>query len=220
MKKLLCAIVLMFLFYSETFAQEVFFKTGINSTTYDFKTSEGTKIMDFIPGTGSAFEIGFGFPIFGKANKDSPNSYLQTTTPTWLRNEVSFSLDAYNSFGGDINNNYYWETTFAGVRNRLSVLGNFGKMELGLVGLLGASKMIAGTQVLNRSRFDLKAFDDFKGLFVQGGLGGSASYQVFSQASLSISYDYSKSLPVRGQSTERLNINTQRIVFGIHFKLD
>jgi hypothetical protein len=108
-------------------------------------------------------------------------------------------LDAYNSFGGDINNNYSWETTFAGVRNRLSVLGNFGKMELGLVGLLGASKMIAGTQELNRARFDLKEFDDFKGLFVQGGLGGSASYQVFSQASLSISYDYSKSLPVRQQ---------------------
>jgi opacity protein-like surface antigen len=88
------------------------------------------------------------------------------------------------------------------------------------MGILGASKMITGTQVVNKSRFDLREFEDFSGVFIEGGLGGSASFQVVNQVFLSLSYDYSKSFRVGEQSPDRLRFNNQRIVFGIHFKLD
>ncbi len=219
MKKLLHALVLMLLFNWEAFSQEVFFKTGKNFTTYDFKSSAGAGIT-FLPGLGNSYEFGIGFPFIEKGGSSSNTRSFAGQSPTWLRYEGSLTFDSYDSYGGDLNNNYSWETSFGGVRNRLSVVGSIGSIELGLVGILGASKMITGTQSVNNSRFDLRQYEDFSGVFVQGGLGGSASFQVVNQGFLSLSYDYTKSFRVGEQTPDLLRLNNQRIIFGIHFKLD
>jgi hypothetical protein len=219
MKKLARAFVIVFLFYTEAYGQEVFFKTGKNFTTYEFKSGSGLDIT-FLPGRGDSYEFGLGFPFAEKEGTGPTVVSNDTSSPIWLKYEASLTLDSYDSYGGDLNNNYSWETTYGGVRNRLSILGKVGGLDLGLMGILGASKMITGTQVVNKSRFDLREFEDFSGVFIEGGLGGSASFQVVNQGFLSLSYDYSKSFRVGEQSPDRLRFNNQRIVFGIHFKLD
>jgi len=219
MKKLPRAFVLVFLLYTEVYGQEVFFKTGKNFTTYEFKSDSGLGIT-FLPGRGDSYEFGLGFPFAEKAGTGPTMGSHNTSSPTWLKYEASFTLDSYDSYGGDLNNNYSWETTYGGVRNRLSILGRVGSLELSLMGILGASKMIAGTQVVNKSRFDLREFEDFSGVFIEGGLGGSASFQVVNQGFLSLSYGYSKSFRVGEQTPDRLRFDNHRIAFGIYFKLD
>ncbi len=220
MKKLPRAFVLVFLFYSEAYGQEVFLKTGKNFTTYDFNSDQGIAISEFLTGTGSSLEFGLGFPLMEKGVYGPDRGGFEQLRTTFLRYEVALTLDDYDSYGGDLNNNYSWETTYAGVRNRLSILGKLGALELGLSGIVGASKMITGTQVVNKSRFDLSEFEDFSGVLLQGGLGGSASFQVVNQGFLSLTYDYTRSLRMGGQTSGQLSFRNQRIVFGIHFKLN
>lgn len=220
MKKLLQGFALLLLLHSQTFAQEVFLKTGKNFTTYDFNSESAISISEFLTGTGSSYEFGLGFPFLEKEGSAPDMGTFEQSKPTFFRYEVSLTLDDYNSYGGDLNNNYSWETTYAGVRNRLSILGRVGALELGLSGIVGASKMITGTQVVNKSRFDLREFEDFSGVLLQGGLGGSASFQVVNQGFLSLSYDYTRSLRVGEQTSDQLSFKNQRIVLGIHFKLN
>ena len=52
-------------------AQEIFIKTGINSTTYDFRSSDGTKLLDFSSGMGNSIEMGMGFPFIPKTKKEN-----------------------------------------------------------------------------------------------------------------------------------------------------
>jgi hypothetical protein len=220
MKKLSGVFVLVFLLYTGAFAQEVFLKTGKNFTTYDFNSDRGTAISEFLTGTGSSYEFGLGFPFLEKEGSAPDMGNYEQSRPTFLRYEVSLTLDDYDSYGGDLNNNYSWETTYAGVRNRLSILGRVGALELGLSGIVGASKMITGTQVVNKSRFDLSEFEDFSGVLLQGGLGGSASFQVVNQGFISLSYDYTRSLRIGEQTSDQLSFKNQRIVLGVHFKLN
>lgn len=214
----------------ESYAQDIFFKTGKNFTTYDFKSDAGIKITDFLPGTGSSYEFGLGTVFFlekqpDPVNQDSIPTFMSPrpslkSRPILFRYEGSLTLDSYDSYGGDLNNSYSWETTYGGVRNRLSILGSVGALELGLSGILGASTIITGTQEVNKSMFDLREFEDFSGVFLQAGLGGSASFQMVSQGFISLSYDYSKSYRVGQQTPNQLRFKNQRIVFGIHFKFD
>ena len=51
-------------------AQEIFIKTGFNSTTYDFRSPAGDRLLDFTPGIGSSIEMGMGFPMVPKKTKE------------------------------------------------------------------------------------------------------------------------------------------------------
>ncbi|MFN5336487.1 MAG: hypothetical protein ACK5BR_05575 [Bacteroidota bacterium] len=200
-------------------AQEIFIKTGINSTIYDFKSSAGLSLLKFTPGMGSTFEMGMGFPLLNKSISDRLNDFGGVYSPSWLKNEVSLGIDSYNSYAGDQNNNYSWETTYGGIHNTLSFLVHFGEVELGLSGQVGASKMISGTQVINTSRFSLNDHEDFSGIFLKAGGGASASYPVFQRGFLNLSYLYSKSTRMKGPADERLSFFTHSILFGLYVQL-
>ena len=81
-------------------AQEIFIKTGINSTTYDFRSANGDKLLDFTPGMGNSIEMGMGFPFVPKTKKEGAPEKERSYSPNWLKNEVSLNLDSFNSFGG------------------------------------------------------------------------------------------------------------------------
>ena len=203
-----------------SFGQEIFIKTGFNSTAYDFRSSSGAVLLDFTPGIGSSIEMGMGFPFIPKTGKEGLVKEESSYSPNWLKNEVSLNLDSFNSFGGNGNNNYSWETTYAGVTNSISFLAHIGEVELGLRGLLGISGMISGTQVINNSRFPLKAQDDFSGVFARRGGGLSASYPVFQRGFLNLSYSYSKSSRMGGPAEERVNFFTHSLLFGVYVQLN
>lgn len=185
-------------------AQNIYFKTGINSTKYNFKDQKGEKVSGFIPSVGSSFELGIS----------------QKFANDWLKYEFGITLDSYNATGGDHNNNYSWDTNYGGIRNTVSFIPTTGDFSLGFLGILGGSTIFNGTQMLNNARYDLKNHPEFDGLFFQAGLGLSISYNVFNKGFLSLQYDYSKSFRTGQRSEEKLSYLNNRILFGIHFQLD
>ena len=215
---LVCILIIGMQFHS--FGQEIFIKTGINSTTYDFRSSDGTPLLDFTPGMGNSIEMGMGFPFVQKSKKDRALHKERSYSPNWFKNEVALNMDSFNSFGGNQNNNYSWETTYGGVTNTLSFLAHIGEVELGVRGALGLSKMISGTQVINSSRFPLKGEADFKGLFAKTGVGASASYPVFQRAFLNLTYNYSKSSRLGGPEEEQVRFLSHAVVFGLYVQLN
>jgi hypothetical protein len=207
--------------YSQTIlAQEIFIKSGINSTTYDFRSSDGVKLLDFTSGMGNSIEIGMGFPFVPKTKKEGAPVKERSYSPNWFKNEVSLNLDSFNSFGGDQNNNYSWETTYGGITNTLSFLAHIGEVELGIRGHLGLSGMLSGTQVINNSRFPLNGNDEFKGVFARTGLGASASYPVFQRAFLNLTYSYSTSSRLGGPEEEQVRFLSQGFLFGLYVQLN
>lgn len=203
-----------------SFGQEIFIKTGINSTAYDFKSSTGVSLLEFIPGIGSSIEMGIGFPFLEKAKAEDKEKIGPAYSPNWFKNEVALTMDSYNSFGGNLNNNYGWETTYGGVTNTLSFLAHAGEIEFGLRGLLGVSGMVAGTQVINNSRFTLKDQADFSGAFLRTGGGASVSYPVFQRGFLNLSYSYAKSARLGGPAEERVSFLTHSLLFGLYVQLN
>jgi hypothetical protein len=202
-----------------TVAQEIFIKTGINSTTYDFRSSNAEKLLDFTPGMGNSLEIGMGFPLVPKIAKEGATVQERSYSPNWFKNEVSLNLDSFNSFSGNQNNNYSWETTYGGITNTLSFLAHVGEVELGVRGSLGLSGMISGTQVINNSRFPLKGEADFQGVFAKAGVGASASYPVFQRAFLNLTYSYSKSSRLGGPEEEQVSFLSHGFLFGLYIQL-
>ncbi len=211
--------ILLFALSLTTVAQEIFIKTGINSTTYDFRSSNGDKLLDFTPGMGNSLEIGMGFPFVPKSKKVDALAKERSYSPNWFKNEVSLNLDSFNSFGGNQNNNYSWETTYGGITNTLSFLAHIGEVELGVRGNLGLSRMISGTQVINSSRFSLKEEADFQGVFAKTGVGASASYPVFQRAFLNLTYSYSKSSRLGGPEEEQVRFLSHGFLFGLYVQL-
>jgi hypothetical protein len=201
-------------------AQEIFIKTGINSTTYDFRSSDGTKLLDFSSGMGNSIEMGMGFPFVPKTKKEGAPEKERSYSPNWFKNEVSLNLDNFNSFGGNLNNNYSWETTYGGLTNSISFLAHIGEVELGLRSLLGVSGMISGTQVINNSRFTLNGQDDFSGLFARAGGGVSASYPVFQRGFINLTYSYSRSSRLGGSQDEKVIFLTHSLLFGLYVQLN
>ena len=199
--------------------QEIFIKTGINSTTYDFRSSDGTKLLDFTSGLGNSIEMGMGFPFVKKSKKEDSSIKERSYSPHWFKNEVALNMDSFNSFGGDQNNNYSWETTYGGITNTLSFLAHIGEVELGVRGALGLSRMITGTQVINSSRFPLKEEADFQGFFAKTGVGASASYPVFQRAFLNLTYNYSKNSRLGGPEEEQVRFLSHGVLFGLYVQL-
>lgn len=220
MTKIILILFLMTCLAAEIAAQDVFFKTGRNFTTYDYRNSNGLKFIGFIPRVGSSFEIGLGYPFSVTQLKDNPNPDDPKIKRFEFRNELSFMVNSYNAYGGDLNNNYTYETTFGGIKNQFSLLGKAGDLELGLLGIIGINKMLTGTQVINNARFNLKTSNEFKNIFLQTGLGASAAYPLFDNAFLSVAYNYTVNRRPMRQDAEHVNFNSRIVLFGIHFKLD
>jgi hypothetical protein len=220
MKTLILSCILVLIGSGLLVAQEIFIKTGFNSTIYDFRSAAGDRLLDFSPGIGSSIEMGMGFPFIPKKTKEEDAEEERSYSPNWLKNEVSLNLDSFNSFGGDSNNNYSWETTYGGLSNTVSFLVHVGDMELGIKGILGVSSMLSGTQVINNARFPLKGQEDFSGIFARRGAGVSASYPVFQRGFLNLTYTYAKSSRLGGLEDQRMSFLSQRLVFGVYVQLN
>jgi hypothetical protein len=220
MKTLILSCILVLIGSGLLVAQEIFIKTGFNSTIYDFRSAAGDRLLDFSPGIGSSIEMGMGFPFIPKKTKEEDAEEERSYSPNWLKNEVSLNLDSFNSFGGDSNNNYSWETTYGGLSNTLSFLVHVGDVELGIKGILGVSGMLSGTQGINNARFPLKGQEDFSGIFARRGAGVSASYPVFQRGFLNLTYTYAKSSRLGGLGDQRMSFLSQRLVFGVYVQLN
>ena len=135
-------LVFIFLFFAieNSISQEVFFVTGKNLTTYNFKNSFGESNPNLKGGSGSFFELGF------------------TTKTKNERVAYSFglALNEYNSIGGNSFNHYSWKTNYLGIQTRYyySLLD---RNDLDIVPTIGfnISTLINGQQTIDASVFDL-----------------------------------------------------------------
>lgn len=187
-----------------TSAQDVFFKTGLNSTLFNFKDQNGVKLTSLLPEMGNSYQLGVGLPLLDE----------------FLRYELGFTLDTYNSTNEDPFNQYSWNTNYGGIKNSLGIYPLVDELTLGLVANLGFSKLLSGTQQINTSKYSLTTHPEFNGLMVQPGLGLDISYNLLNEIYLSFQYDYSKTLRFRNTQEERLSFTTNRILFGIHILID
>jgi hypothetical protein len=202
MKRLLF-VFLLILVNNLTQGQNLFFKTGLNHTTYNFKDQNGIKLQGLIPGVAPSYQLGAGFPIFQE----------------WGNYEIGVTIDSFDATGGGSNDNFHWNTTYGGIRNSVEFYPIWGDLTLGIKANLGTSKIINGSQSLNNAKFDISRHPEFNGILLQPGLGLTISYRVFEQGSLSFQYDYSNSTTLGKKTMETLNFQNNRILFGIHYQL-
>jgi hypothetical protein len=203
MKKILLLLFLFSRIIDSSFSQDLYLKTGVNSTKYKFVDDQGQPIYKFLPAIAPSFEIGYGYPISGS-----------------LVNEFGLSLDGYNSKGDTNFSDYDYSTFYGGIRNSTSFNATFGDLEVGMVGLLGASKILSGDQLINNSRFDLTEQADFKGVFFHRGIGINFNYFFRDEVLISSGIDYSIASKLDRIPSENLSFVTTRVLFGIHFILD
>lgn len=202
MKKLLLLVFLMVSMQGK--AQDFFFKTGLNQTTYKFKDAAGVSMDELLPGVGSSYQAGFGLPLYDY----------------WVRYELGLTLDSYNASGGDTGNTYGWKTTYGGLRNSVGFFPLDGDLTLGILGNFGISGIISGAQTINNAENSLMTEPEFNGVMIQPGVGLSVSYNILNNGYLTFDYDYSKTLRLKNNLTEKLSFNTHRILFGVHFHLE
>jgi hypothetical protein len=184
-------------------AQDLFFKVGINQTTYDFRDKNGDKLSRLNSELGQSYTAGLGIPLFDY----------------WAKYEIGLTLDAYNGSGGDLTKFYTWNTNYGGVQNTVTFFPIDEEITLGISANLGVSTILNGTQILNNSRYSLTDDPEFNGARLHPGFGVSLAYNILENGYLSFQYDYSRSISLRDKTAENLNFITNRILFGIHFQI-
>ena len=100
MKKILLFLFLFLRIIDSAFSQNLYLKTGVNSTAFEFVDNKAQPLISFLPGIAPSFEIGYGYPI-----------------SSFLVNEFGVSLDGYNSKGDTKIRDYDYTTFYGGIRN-------------------------------------------------------------------------------------------------------
>ena len=204
MKKIIIPLVLISLF-GEVRSQDVYFYTGKNFTSYDFKNSSGSSNSNIKSGTGDFYHIGY-----NKLIKAEGFSY-----------SLGLSLNEYNNNGGNSTNNYEWENQYLGIQSDFSysylILQ---KLHLrGQIGLNG-SCIINGLQQINGIYYDLTKSDEFKGLVFTPSIGIQVKYNINNLNFVSLGYNYCKGYNLSNSTNQNVVFNSNQIQFGIHFTID
>lgn len=192
-------------------AQEIYFLTGKNYTTYRVRYN-GSETVNSLPkkGSGDSYEIGVAFPI--KVQRLAFDNNLNYT--------VGLSLNQFNAAAGDATRNYEWATNYIGISNALFF--SFVKsdhLDLAIKGGFSASTILDGTQKINNSRLDLTNQKDFNGIIISPLVGLQAKCNLTEYGYMSVGYNYSRSLSVTNDTNKKLSFVTNQVVFGISFEL-
>lgn len=202
MKKL--ALLLTFFFATQTsFAQEVYFYTGKNFTTYDYKNSSGATNLNLKNGTGNFYELGYTHPL----SNEKTNIHL------------GLALNEYNSVGGNNTNSYSWDTQYLGIQSRASYSLIDRRKSYDILPHIGInmSTIISGKQTINGTYFDLTKEKEFSGLLVTPSLGVQVKYNLAAAGYISLGYDYCKGINLSNSTTQKLGFSTSQLQFGIHY---
>ena len=204
MKRLLSITIIVFAFNFLS-AQKVYLNVGRNFTTYDYTNSQGEENPNIESSSGASYEVGYIFPMgdkFGVA--------------------AGFTLDQYNATGGNLVNNYSWDTNYLGLQGmaRYTVLGaDIAPFAVILKAGVNFNHIISGEQKINGQTFKLTDEDLFNGLFIKSVLGLDVQYTLLDDIAVSMGYNISKNI---GLSTgdEELNFNNSQVQFGISISLN
>lgn len=202
MKKLF-VILLLCCAFATSFSQEVFFATGKNLTSYNFKNSSGGTNPNIIGSSGSFYELGFTYK-----NNTNKNAYYG----------LGLTLNEYNSIGGDSFSRYSWETNYLGIQTKYyySLIDN---IDLDIVPNIGLNigTLISGQQTIDASVFNLTKEKEFAGVIVTPSIGVQFKYNLSEVGFMSFGYNYCRGFNLTNFTDQKLGFSTHQLQFGVHY---
>jgi hypothetical protein len=205
MKKL--SLLLTFYLATQTsFAQEVYFYTGKNFTTYDYKNSSGETNPNLKNGTGNLYELGYSQPLSNEK----------------ITIHLGLALNEYNSVGGNNTNSYSWDTQYLGIQSHVSYSLLDNRSSFDVLPHIGVNfgTIISGKQTINGTYFDLTKEKEFSGLMVTPSLGLQVKYNLAAAGYISLGYSYCKSINLTNSTEQKLGFTTHQLQFGIHYAIN
>jgi outer membrane protein OmpA-like peptidoglycan-associated protein len=204
MKNNLFILLFFVCFNSSLQAQEIYFLSGKNFTTYNFRNSSGNSNPNLKNGNGTFYEVGCTNNL-----KNSRFSY-----------SFAIALNEYNNTGSTTVNHYQWDTQYLGVQTKLYYSFFTGK-KYDLLPSIGCnpSSIIKGSQQLNGMFYDLTKEKEFKGLFITPSIGLLFKYSFANFSYISLGYNYIKSYNLSNSTNQKLGFTTSQIQFGLHFAI-
>jgi hypothetical protein len=187
-------------------AQELYFSTGLNLTTYDFKGTDNLPV-EFKTKSRQFYELGYAFKLMDDK----------------LYYSAGLAINGFDASAGDSANHYEWETIYMGLNNQLQYIvipSERSPIELSGGIQLQLMHIINGEQKINGESFDLTKEKEFTGFWIQPGAILTAKYFVSNDWQLSLGYNYSVGMNVSNNTEEKLTFNNQQIRFGIHFNIN
>ena len=184
-------------------AQEVYLNVGRNFTTYDYTNSQLNDNSNLESSSGASYEMGY-----------IANSVLGDKVDI----AAGLTLDQYNATGGNMANNYSWNTNYLGLQGVLkyNILESSRNSPVAINANAGVNfnHIISGEQKINGQTFDLTAEEEFNGLFVKHTIGLEVQYYITSDVAIGIGYNFIKNYGL-SSGDENLNFNNRQLQFGI-----
>ena len=204
-------IIVSILFFSYSLSsQTAFFNTGLNTTSYDYKNSEGNSNENIKSSNGTFFELGYSFPIEFSRRTRSYGRYSR------LHFKTGLSLNQYNATGGNTIDNYDWKSQYIGLRSDLEyfILGaDF--LSISVDGGLGLEVFLNGKQKIGGNTYNLKESDEFNGLFFTPRLGLNLSINLSEEVALMGGFNLSKAISPSKSNQESVSFNNSQFRFGV-----
>lgn len=191
-------------------AQELFFTSGKNFTTYNYKNALGMSNPNLRSGDGSFYQFGMDF----KLNKSAASSKLSYA--------ISVVYNQLNAVGGTSTADYSWKTNYLGVQNALNYTLFQNKDAFKVKTKLGVatSTIIKGEQYINNVVYDITKHEEFSGIIIQPNIGIDFQYAINKNIKISSGYEFSKAFNVSNSSAEDLSFTNNQIHFGLHFSIN
>tara|TARA_B100000795_G_scaffold261156_1_gene237670 strand:- start:363 stop:1007 length:645 start_codon:yes stop_codon:yes gene_type:complete len=213
MKNLYLFLFLIFISFHVK-AQEIYFSSGKNNTSFDYQSSDGSdENLNFRSGSGNYFEVGY---IHGLINYK-------------LLYSIGFVYNEFNSKASNYATNYSWKTKYLGIVNKISFnlskdFSDCSHYGSGLRTFLSVgfntSTLISGEQYINNYYYNLLGNEDFVGVIVQPFAGINSQYNVSRNFKLMMGYNFSKSFSLFNNSDEKLSFNNHQFQLGFQISIN
>ena len=194
-------------------AQEIYFSSGINTTNFDYQSSNGTdENLNFISGTGNYFEVGY---VHGLINYK-------------LLYAIGFTYNEYNSKASNDATNYSWKTKYLGITNKISYnlskeyieCSNYGSGLRTFISVgFNTSRLTSGEQYINNYYYNLFGTEDFSGIIIQPFAGINSQYNISRNFKITMGYNFSKSFALLNDSDEKISFNNHQFQLGFQISI-
>ena len=194
-------------------AQEIYFSSGINTTNFDYQSSNGTdENLNFISGTGNYFEVGY---VHGLINYK-------------LLYAIGFTYNEYNSKASNDTANYSWKTKYLGITNKISYnlskeyieCSNYGSGLRTFISVgFNTSRLTSGEQYINNYYYNLFGTEDFSGIIIQPFAGINSQYNISRNFKITMGYNFSKSFALLNDSDEKISFNNHQFQLGFQISI-
>lgn len=197
-------LIFILLSLSNLYSQEIYIKTGRNTTKFDFSSPNNNPEISYRSGFGEFYEIGY---LFNLKNQK-------------LTYSIALTYNEWNASASYLSNNYNWQTNYLGIQQIGSYqLYKSTDIEVMILGGVNTATIVSGDQFINTSYYDIKNNLEFSGIVIQPLLGASLKYFISKKISLSVGYAFSTAYNLSNRTDEKVIVKNSQFQFGIHIPI-